>query len=224
MTSAVFTSATLDHLSSNKLRHQLLAELEELRCLGGTLTRDQVSIVLGQWFHPLHYFPVFLSRMISVSPNIDTQTQISRILWQELGEGDSARAHETIYISTMTNAGFDADSVGKAAPFNATRELVDGYRKASADYLSGLGFTYGTEVADLAMVSTIGALVRICSKNEELPWVDIHMQQEPDHVHSSSMTLILPFNQDERMKIIDNAEQMWMLWIAFFKDVRAALS
>jgi Iron-containing redox enzyme len=210
-------------LSSNKLRQELINELEELSRLRGKLTRDQVSIVLGQWFHPLHYFPVFLSRMISVSPNIDTQTQISRILWQELGEGDITRAHEPIYISTMTDAGFDADRVGKAAPFNATSELVDGYRKASADYLSGLGFTYGTEVADLAMVSTIGALVRSCSNSEVLPWVDIHTEQEPDHVHSSSMTLILPFNQDERMTIIENAEQMWTLWIAFFKQIRAVL-
>jgi pyrroloquinoline quinone (PQQ) biosynthesis protein C len=224
MTSAAFNSATLDQLSSNKLRQELISELEKLRGLGGKLTRDQVSIVLGQWFHPLHYFPMFLSRMISVSPNIATQTQISRILWQELGEGDSTRAHETIYISTMTEAGFDEDRVGKAAPFKATRELVDGYRKASADYLPGLGFTYGTEVADLAMVSTIGALVRNCSNSEVLPWVDIHTEQEPDHVHSSSMTLILPFNEDERMAIIDNAEQMWRLWIAFFKQVRASLS
>jgi heme oxygenase-like protein len=224
MATAPLTSTTLDLLGSNKLRQQLITELDGLRGLGGTLTKDQVSIVLGQWFHPLHYFPVFLSRMISVSPTIDTQTHISRILWQELGEGDNTKAHETIYISTMTDAGFDADRVSKAAPFDETRELVDGYREASAEYLPGLGFTYGTEVADLAMVSTIGTLVSMCTNKKELPWVDIHVQQEPDHVQSSSRTLILPFKADEQGHIVENAQQMWVLWAGFFKRVKAAIS
>jgi hypothetical protein len=224
MASAFLTSTTLDLLGSNKLRQELITELDGLRSMGGTLTKDQVSKVLGQWFHPLHYFPVFLSRMISVSPDIETQTHISRILWQELGEGESASAHETIYISTMTDVGFDTDSVAKSAPFEETRELVDGYQSASGEYLPGLGFTYGTEVADLAMVSTIGTLVSMCTNKQDLPWVDIHVQQEPDHVQSSSMTLIMPFSAEEQRKIIDNAEQMWVLWTRFFKRVKAAIS
>ena len=219
-----FTSTTLNLLESNKLRHELITELDGLRSLGGTLTKDQVAIVLGQWFHPLHYFPSFLSRMISVSPSIDTQTYISRILWQELGEGETAKAHENIYISTMTDVGFDSERVAQAAPLEETRELVDGYRRASEEYLSGLGFTYGTEVADLAMVSTIGTLVSMCTNKNDLPWVDIHVQQEPDHVQSSSMTLILPFKADEQRKIVDNAQQMWVLWTGFFKRIRAAIA
>jgi pyrroloquinoline quinone (PQQ) biosynthesis protein C len=218
------SSTTLNLLESNRLRHELITELDGLKSVGGTLTKDQVSIVLGQWFHPLHYFPVFLSRMIAVSPAIDTQTHISRILWQELGEGCGANAHENIYISTMTNAGFETERVARAAPFEETRDLIDGYRKASGEYLSGLGFTYGTEVADLAMVSTIGSLVSMCTNKNDLPWVDIHVAQEPDHVQSSSMTLILPFKVEEQSKIVDNAELMWMLWTAFFKRVRSAIA
>jgi hypothetical protein len=48
---------------------------------------------------------------------------------------------------------------------------------------------YGTEVADLAMVSGIGAAVRRVSGMKNLPCVDIHVLQEPHHVDEASNAL-----------------------------------
>jgi hypothetical protein len=161
--------------------------------------------------------------MISVSPDIEVQTQISRILWQELGEGDSKMSHERIYISTMTDAGFSYADVASAAPLGDTQVLIDGYRQASESYFAGLGFMYGTEVADLHMVSTIGKLVRRCSRKKELPWVDIHVRQEPSHVESSNNTLIPPYCEGEQKEIVSGAERMWILWANFFKKIEVAI-
>src|SRR5262249_51171659 len=145
---------TVELLAENPLRQKLVSELEDLEKTCGTLSREQVVVMLGQWFHPLHYFPVFLSRLISVAPDVPTQTFISRILWQELGEGDPVLAHEKIYIDTISDGGFSENTVAKAPPFAATSRLLAGYRDASSNHLSGLGFLYGTEVVDLPMVST----------------------------------------------------------------------
>ena len=157
---------------------------------------------------PLHYFPVFLSRLISVAPEIALQTFISRILWQELGEGDPMRAHEKIYIETILDGDFGEQQVAEAPPFEATRRLVAGYEAASQHYLSGLGFLYGTEVVDLPMVSTIGALMRRCTGKQDLPWVNVHVQQEPDHVESSNGTLSSSFTGPEQQQIINGAERV----------------
>jgi pyrroloquinoline quinone (PQQ) biosynthesis protein C len=222
MTSAPLVGDTLDVLARENLRNHLIAELESLKG-GGVFSREQVGVVLGQWFHPLHYFPAFLSRLIAASPSLEMQTHISRILWQELGEGDMNKAHKQIYITTMTAAGFARESVAEAQPFDETTELVAGYQRASESYLSGLGFMYGTEVADLAMVSTIGDLVRETTGRRDLPWVDIHIRQEPDHLDSSNKALRPALTVEQQRQVIESARQMWALWIAFFKRIKEAI-
>jgi pyrroloquinoline quinone (PQQ) biosynthesis protein C len=216
-------SKMTEQLEAHPLRKELIHHpfFKEVR--SSTLTRDKVGVFLGQWWHPLHYFPNFLSRTIDAVPVLEMKTAICKILNQELGEGDPARAHEQLYISTMKDAGFDRATVAEAAPFEETRHLVDRYREASAERLSALGFVYGTEVADLAMVGGIGQAVTRVSGMANLPWVDIHIQQEPEHVEQATEALDSNFTADEVKSIVASAEEMWRLWIAFFDRLRAEL-
>ena len=218
----MFSSMT-ERLEENPLRKQLIHHpfFKEVR--SSELDRGKVGVFLGQWWHPLHYFPNFLSRTIDAVPVLEMKTAICKILHQELGEGDPARAHERLYISTMEEAGFDRATVAEAAPFAETRRLVERYREASADRLSALGFVYGTEVADLAMVAGLGNAVRRVSGLATLPWVDIHIQQEPEHVEQATEALDLNFTADEVEMIVASAEEMWRLWIAFFDRLRAVM-
>jgi pyrroloquinoline quinone (PQQ) biosynthesis protein C len=210
-------------LEQNPLRKELIHHPFFKDVKSSDLDRDQVGVFLGQWWHPLHYFPNFLSRTIDVVPALAMKTAICKILYQELGEGDPARAHEQVYISTMAAAGFDRATVAEAPPFEETRRLVQRYREASASLLSALGFVYGTEVADLAMVAGVGNAVRRVSGLERLPWVDIHIEQEPDHVEQATEALDTAFSAHEVAAITASAEEMWRLWIAFFDRLRAAL-
>jgi hypothetical protein len=220
MTTTDLTPTFAESLSNNSRKNELVNYLKALKNDCGTLSREQVVVILGQWFHPLHYFPTFLSRLISVSPNIETQTFISRILWEELGEGDPRRAHEKVYIETILDGGFEQAQVDEAPPFAATKRLIEGYREASAGCLSGLGFLYGTEVVDLPMVATIGELMRRSTGKRNLPWVNIHVAQEPGHVDSANETLKPSFSEEEERQVLESAERMWTLWIDFFKNVR----
>jgi len=212
-----------DYLSLSERKNELVTFLKDLKNECGTLSREQVVIILGQWFHPLHYFPTFLSRLISVSPDLQTQTFISRILWEELGEGDPRSAHERVYIETISDGGFAKEQVAGARPLNATRKLVEGYEQASLNWLSGLGFLYGTEVVDLPMVATIGELMRRCTGKKNLPWVNIHVSQEPGHVDSANETLKPAFTEEEQREIVKQADQMWKLWIDFFRNIRSEI-
>lgn len=209
----------LDSLKNNVLRKNLIHHrfFEEIR--SGLLTRSDVAVFLGQWWHPLHYFPDFLSRSISVVPRVETKTAICSILFQELGEGDPARAHERIYVETMAAAGFSRQEVAEAPPLQSTRNLVQGYERASTEQTSALGFVYGTEVADLAMVSGIGAAVRQVSGLKSLPWVDIHVLQEPNHVEKAGDALEPELSSDDYHRVVASAEEMWRLWIGFFSEL-----
>jgi pyrroloquinoline quinone (PQQ) biosynthesis protein C len=209
----------LHSLKSNALRKNLIHHrfFDEIR--SGSLTRRDVAVFLGQWWHPLHYFPNFLSRCISVVPELETKTAICAILSEELGEGDSARAHERIYLETMATAGFSQQEVADAPPLESTRKLIKGYECASTEHTSALGFVYGTEVADLAMVSGIGAAVRQVSGLKSLPWVDIHVLQEPNHVAKASTALEPELSIDDYQRVVSSAEEMWRLWIAFFSEL-----
>jgi hypothetical protein len=213
----------LESLKNNSLRKNLIHHpfFDEIRT--GLLTRRDVAVFLGQWWHPLHYFPDFLSRSIAVVPKLETRTAISAILFQELGEGDPARAHERIYIETMVAAGFTQKEVAEAPPFESTRRLVQGYERASTKETSALGFVYGTEVADLAMVSGIGAAVRQVSGLKELPWVDIHVLQEPNHVDKAGDALQPELSSNDFDLVVADAEEMWRLWIGFFSELRHVL-
>ncbi|MES1244349.1 MAG: iron-containing redox enzyme family protein [Acidobacteriota bacterium] len=209
-----------ERLEENPLRKELIhhAFFKEVKTL--PLTREQVGVFLGQWWHPLHYFPNFLSRTIDQVPALEMKTAICKILNEELGEGNPALAHERVYITTMEEAGFDRATVSEAPPFEETGRLVQRYREASAERLSALGFVYGTEVADLAMVAGIGNAVRRVSGLKDLAWVDIHVQQEPGHVEQANEALEVGFTAADFDRIVASAEEMWRLWIAFFDRLR----
>jgi pyrroloquinoline quinone (PQQ) biosynthesis protein C len=215
----MISGLVLDSLKNNTLRKNLIHHrfFDEVRT--GLLTRSDVAVFLGQWWHPLHYFPDFLSRSIAVVSRLETRTAICAILFQELGEGDPARAHERVYLETMAAAGFSQREVAEAPPFESTRNLVQGYERASTEEISALGFVYGTEVADLAMVSGIGAAVRQISGLKNLPWVDIHVLQEPNHVNKAGDALQPELSSDDFEQVIASAEEMWRLWIGFFSEL-----
>src|SRR5262245_64554884 len=210
-------------LKNDPLRQRLIAHPFFERVARESLTHGPFSTCLCQWWHPLHYFPVFLSRLISVAPRIEVKTSIAKILYQELGEGDARRAHEVVYLDTMTPLGFSRAEVAGAAPLPATARLVAAYSEASAELVFGLGFLYGTEVADLAMVSGIGTAVRRVTGAEKLPWVDIHVEQEPEHVVRANETVALDFSEAEEQALHSAAGSMWLHWIAFFDELERAV-
>src|SRR4051795_7575269 len=199
-----------ERLEENPLRKELIHHpfFKEVRS-SAALNRDKVGVFLGQWWHPLHYFPHFLSRTIDQVPMLEMKTAISKILYQELGEGDPARAHERIYVTTMQEAGFDEATVAEAPPCAETARLVRPYREASGERLSSLGFVYGTEVSDLAMVGGIGNAVRRVTGVQDLPWVDIHVLQEPGHVEQVNEAIEPDFAPGEIDQIVASAEEMW---------------
>ena len=69
-------------------------------------------------------------------------------------------------------------------------------------------------------MATIGALMRRSTGLQTLPWVDIHVAQEPGHVESSNKTLDHTLDVYEQHRVVTSAEEMWTLWRDFFTSIR----
>jgi Iron-containing redox enzyme len=203
-------------LLDNPKRHELVEHPFLSYATTMPAGRTGVEELIGQWWHPLSYFPTFLSRAIAVVPLLEMRTAIAQILNEELGEGDPERAHQEIYVTTMVGAGIPREQVVEAPPSAATMRLIEGYETSTNDPLTSLGFLFGTETADLAMVSGIGNAVRTTLGVYSLPWVDIHVQQEPGHVENAGLAICAaPTEADQ---IIKSSERMWSLWVEFFSQ------
>lgn len=207
-------------LTDHPLRAQLFNNEFFTMAKTAQLTKADTADFLGQYWHPIHYFAPFLARVIAATPFVAIQTAVSKIIWQELGEGNPEMAHEFIYIDTMTKAGFNEQEVCKAPPNAATEALMKGYRESTNDFCRGLGFMYGTEIIDLTIVQGLGETVRRTTGMVHLPWVDIHVIQEPDHVDSANTSIQRPFTDAERKSIVDSAALHWELWDGFFTMLR----
>lgn len=197
--------------------HRAFADHEFFRQVHSReLSHEHVGTFLGQWWYPLHYFPTFLARCVSVLPDIESKSAITRILSQEVGTRSAKAAHEVIYADSMEKAGYDRRTVTGSAPFAETAALVDWYEKCSTERCAALGGIFATEVTDLLMVSAIGAAVKRESGTERNAWVDIHVTQEPDHVDQATNALFSGLAPDEEQAVIESAEEMWRHWTAFF--------
>jgi pyrroloquinoline quinone (PQQ) biosynthesis protein C len=180
------------------------------------LSKEQASILIEQWWHPLHYFPAFLARCVAVLPGIAAKSAIARILNQEAGNGVASQAHEVIYVDSMDKCGFDRARVTGTAPYPETAALVAGYRDASAEPTSALGFIFATETTDLLMVSSIGKAIERTTGITGNEWVGIHVEQEPDHVEEANHALVADFSAEQEAAVFAAADKMWQLWTAFF--------
>ncbi|HEY0532506.1 MAG TPA: iron-containing redox enzyme family protein [Actinoplanes sp.] len=185
------------------------------------LSKDQATVLIEQWWHPLHYFPTFLARCVATLPDIASKSAITRILNQEAGGGEVSLAHEVIYGDSMEKCGFDRGRVTGTEPYPETAALVEGYRRASENRESALGFIFATETTDLLMVSSIGKVIERTTGITDNEWVSIHVEQEPDHVEEANHALLADFSDAEQDLVIRAADEMWGLWTTFFDRLAA---
>lgn len=210
----------LDQISSEPLKERLIQHDVLRRFREQPFSREQVTYILSQYWYPLDNFPHFLAGVIYKTPTVALQTCVSKILYQELGEGDPANAHSGFYRSTMAAVNLDVDRITRSARAPATAALEDGYNDSvEAGYCQALGFLYATEVSDLQIVSSIGQSVRGATGADSLPWVDIHVVQEPEHVDNVDAAMSCEFSPDEASLVREGARRMWTLWIEFFDDI-----
>lgn len=208
--------------SRNRLKlihHSFFNNLNEI-----DLDGHQLAILIGQYWHPIHYFTKFLAKCIGVQNHLLPIAAISKILYQESGQGNPALAHEQIYIDSMMKSGLPYDRIVNAKPFDETANLIMAYKACEKNYISALGGIYATEAADLTMVTNIGTAVMKVSSTNSNEWVDIHSLQEPDHTEQSDFFLTGVTTENEKYEFIEFSDLMWDAWVKFFDRIDMEVS
>jgi len=211
----------LEQLSNHELNHKLKNHEVIKKIRQDFLNEEQVTFILSQYWYPIENFPSFLAGLIYCTKSVDIQTFVSKILYQELGEGNSQKAHPVIYKTTMSDAGLALKEIINTPPLPETTSLVEMYNLPlqHKNYLKALGGLYSTEFYDLKIVSSIGRAVSNCTKAKKLPWVDIHVTQEPDHVANVEYALSCQFDSEQENEIIQGSKEMFSGWINFFNAI-----
>ena len=185
-------------------------------------TKAQLEAALGQYWHLLHYFPTFLSGLVHSSSSLEVQTYVSKILFQELGEGDCARAHERFFLDALEECDLDVTAITTAPATPATQHLLDVFTAGAGDRLKGIGVLYATEATDLTIVTQLAVAIKRVTGREGLAWEQVHREQEGDHVVCSDSALESFFSQVESEKIQESTGQTAALWARFFESLGEA--
>ena len=78
--------------------------------------------------------------------------------------------------------------------------------------------------ATRALVSGIGRAVQAFSGVDSLPWVDIHVRQEPDHTESVENAFASGLPPQELERVASASGEMYRLWIDFFSDIDRSMN
>ena len=128
------TAALAKELAKHEQRGDVIGHPFLRKLKVSDLSRDQAEVIIGQYWYPMHNFTSFLPKVVSIAPNIETKTEVSRIMWQELGEGDAEQSHEALYLSTFLACGLRHDAIAETEALPATDRLIDGYKRAAKSF------------------------------------------------------------------------------------------
>jgi hypothetical protein len=186
------------------------------------LTQQSLAVALGQYWHPIHYFTEFLALCLTVIGDLGLRSRVSLILYQELGQGDSKRAHESLYLNAVQRAGISVQDVIGAEPLLQTEALLAGFREAINTRTQAIAYLYATEIIDLRLVKSLGAAITRASGGAVPDWVTMHEQQEGDHV-MTARDLVTLLSVSEVDEVLKHAEDAWTRWQGFYDGIGAAI-
>jgi pyrroloquinoline-quinone synthase len=200
-----FDVRLLERVTNHKLLNYLATD---------DLTQEQVECALGQYWYPIHYFPDFLALLLSKCNQLEIKTFVSKVLYQELGEGSLHKSHEVLFTKVLP--GFDVSSMKK---IGQTQCLMALFEHSSNNYIDGIGFFYATEAIDLSIVTGLSVAIKTIRKKSKLPWETIHLVQEPDHTDCVDTIFFSHLTDEEQRKVVESTHAAWIAWDQFFDGI-----
>ncbi len=216
----------MSEFQSDRARTALATVTEHslLRSFHGPIEHSLLVAAASQYWYPISWFPSFLGNAVGAAVDLPTQNSIAHILWQEVGQGRAEDSHTQIFVDTFAMAGISPDAIVDQPMTPATERLMELYRTSTATRAGAVGSLLATEAIDLTIVEGLGAGLRQhVAAQQELPWVDIHVEQEPSHTEQSESAATETIDLAESERIEEAAISMWNAWASFFTEVPAAI-
>lgn len=183
-------------------RFRLVAEAHPLwrhpfveRCRAGELTIAQVRVLGGQMYKFCRQFPSFLALALAACPQEDARLVIGENLWEELGEGDPARAHANLFRRFTRALGLDDAQLAAVPELPETASLIDTYLNLSDHYgvtgtLGALCYASEGIVGALYTQIQAGLLQAAAFDRDALMFFEVHIHVDDGHADKLESILL----------------------------------
>jgi pyrroloquinoline-quinone synthase len=161
--------------------HELLK-----RCRDGRLTLTEVRALGAQMYKFSREFSRYLAKALAVCMQEEARIIIAENLWDELGAGDLACTHPSLFRRFTRAIGIDDERLEEIPAEPETLRLIDTYLGFADKYgvLGALGaICYASEGTVAKLYSQIGkGLLRtVMFKKGDLVFFDLHIHADEGH-------------------------------------------
>jgi pyrroloquinoline-quinone synthase len=165
------------------------------RCRAGELTLEQVRVLACQMYKFCHSFPRYLATALTLCTDEDTRMVIAENLWDELGEGDPARAHAALLRRFTRSLDITDAQLDEVPTLPETAALIDTYlglaaRHGLAGILGALCFASEGIVAALYTTLQDGVLRSGAVDAQALEFFTVHIHVDGGHADKLEAVLL----------------------------------
>lgn len=169
------------------LEHRAINNAYLTRFRAGNLSDREFSEFAIEFYNFARFFPRILVAQLVNTEDEQVADELTKVLYSELGDGQSRHRHELLYRDFLRSAGIDIHDAMTRPMLPSTRSYIEGMERLYSDgnHAKALGASFGLENMAITMWDhLIPGLTQL--KNTRYPQMDItyftfHRELESTH-------------------------------------------
>ena len=169
------------------LRHGAINNVYLVRFRAGNLSDKEFKQFAIEFYNFARFFPRILVAQLVNTEDEQVADELTKVLYSELGDGQSRHRHELLYRDFLRSAGIDIHDALTSPMLPSTRSYIEGMEQLYSDgnHTKALGASFGLENMAITMWDhLIPGLTHL--KNTRYPHMDItyftfHRELESTH-------------------------------------------
>lgn len=169
------------------LRHAAINNVYLVRFRAGNLSDKEFKQFAIEFYNFARFFPRILVAQLVNTEDEQVADELTKVLYSELGDGQSRHRHELLYRDFLRSAGIDIHDALTSPMLPSTRSYIEGMEQLYSDgnHTKALGASFGLENMAITMWDhLIPGLTHL--KNTRYPHMDItyftfHRELESTH-------------------------------------------
>lgn len=169
------------------LRHGAINNVYLVRFRAGNLSDKEFKQFAIEFYNFARFFPrILVAQLVNTEDEL-VADELTKVLYSELGDGQSRHRHELLYRDFLRSAGIDIHDALTSPMLPSTRSYIEGMEQLYSDgnHTKALGASFGLENMAITMWDhLIPGLTHL--KNTRYPHMDItyftfHRELESTH-------------------------------------------
>lgn len=173
------------------LRHGAINNVYLARFRAGNLSDKEFKQFAIEFYNFARFFPRILVAQLVNTEDEQVADELTKVLYSELGDGQSRHRHELLYRDFLRSAGIDIHDALTSPMLPSTRSYIEGMEQLYSDgnHTKALGASFGLENMAITMWDhLLPGLTHL--KNTRYPHMDITyftFHRELERTHEEAM-------------------------------------